>query len=68
MHPYTQACKYSIWHTEITRHTKKRSHEPREKKNKLNRPTQTLGKEISADFKVAVLTLLRAERQTSDYW
>lgn len=38
------------------------------KKNKLNRPTQTLGKEINADFKVAVLTLLRAERQTSDYW
>lgn len=58
IHLYTRACKYSIWHVKITRHTKKWSHEPREK-DKINKPTQIRGKEINVDFKVTVLTLLK---------
>lgn len=58
MYLYPRACRYSIWHIKITRHTKKQSHEPRGN-NKINRPTQTLGKEINVDFKVVVFTLLK---------
>ena len=58
MYVYPRACRYSIWHIKITRHTKKRSHEPRGN-NKINRPTQTLRKEINVDFKVVVFTLLK---------